>query len=102
MRVHGFCLLPNRPNAGRQARGVTTEAVPATPRKGRRPGAVLSWPLAGPGRSGSGSSLLFFWEAITMADSQQHPFFIRIVVPTGDPDGLRILEKSNWAGVGVV
>jgi len=30
------------------------------PEKGRRPGAVLPWPLAGPGRSGSGSSLLFF------------------------------------------
>src|SRR5262245_18452562 len=30
------------------AHGVTTTAVPATPRKGRRPGTVSSWPLAGP------------------------------------------------------
>jgi hypothetical protein len=45
---------------GLNARSVTTEAVPATPRKGRRPGAVLSRPLAGPGRSGSGTSLHFF------------------------------------------
>lgn len=37
-----------------------------------------------------------------MADFQQRPFFIRILVPTGDPDGLRIVEKSNWPGVGVV
>lgn len=32
----------------------------------------------------------------------QRPFFIRVLVPTGDPDGLRIVEKSNWPGVGVV
>jgi hypothetical protein len=37
-----------------------------------------------------------------MADFQQRPFFIRVLVPTGDPDGLRIVEKSNWPGVGVV
>ena len=37
-----------------------------------------------------------------MPDSQQRPFFIRVLVPTGDPDGLRIVEKSNWPGVGVV
>lgn len=37
-----------------------------------------------------------------MPDIQQRPFFIRVLVPTGDPDGLRIVEKSNWPGVGVV
>jgi len=37
-----------------------------------------------------------------MPDSHQRPFFIRVLVPTGDPDGLRIVEKSNWPGVGVV
>ena len=37
-----------------------------------------------------------------MPDFQQRPFFIRLLVPTGDPDGLRIVEKSNWPGVGVV
>jgi hypothetical protein len=37
-----------------------------------------------------------------MPDFQQRPFFIRVLVPTGDPDGLRIVEKSNWPGVGVV
>lgn len=37
-----------------------------------------------------------------MADILQRPFFIRVLVPTGDPDGLRIVEKSNWSGVGVV
>lgn len=37
-----------------------------------------------------------------MADIHQRPFFIRVFVPTGDPDGLRIVEKSNWPGVGVV
>ena len=38
----------------------------------------------------------------SMPDFQQRPFFIRVLVPTGDPDGLRIVEKSNWPGVGVV
>ena len=37
-----------------------------------------------------------------MADFQQRPFSIRVFVPTGDPDGLHIVEKSNWPGVGVV
>jgi len=37
-----------------------------------------------------------------MSEPHQRPFFIRVLVPTGDPDGLRIVEKSNWPGVGVV
>src|SRR5271156_3296224 len=37
-----------------------------------------------------------------MPDFHQRPFFIRVFVPKGDPDGLRIVEKSNWPGVGVV
>lgn len=37
-----------------------------------------------------------------MPVAHQRPFFIRVLVPTGDPDGLRIVEKSNWPGVGVV
>lgn len=37
-----------------------------------------------------------------MSDPQQRPFSIRIFVPDGDPDGLRLVEKSNWTGIGVV
>ena len=37
-----------------------------------------------------------------MPDNHQRPFSIRIFVPDGDPDGLRMVEKSNWTGVGVV
>jgi hypothetical protein len=37
-----------------------------------------------------------------MPQSEQRPFSIRIFVPDGDPDGLRLIEKSNWTGVGVV
>lgn len=29
-------------------------------------------------------------------------FSVRIFVPSGDPDGLRIVEKSNWTGRGFV
>ncbi len=34
--------------------------------------------------------------------TEQRPFSIKIFVPDGDPDGLRIVEKSNWTGEGVV
>ncbi|TWU08374.1 GIY-YIG nuclease family protein [Stieleria varia] len=37
-----------------------------------------------------------------MSDFLQRPFSIRIFVPDGDPDGLRMVEKSNWTGIGVV
>jgi len=30
------------------------------------------------------------------------PYSIRIFLPTGDPDSMRIIEKSNWSGVGLV
>ncbi len=30
------------------------------------------------------------------------PFSIRIFLPNGEPDGLRIVEKSNWTGIGLV
>jgi hypothetical protein len=35
-------------------------------------------------------------------DSKGTPYSIRIFLPGGDPDGLRIIGKSNWTGVGVV
>lgn len=34
--------------------------------------------------------------------SNHRAFSIKIFVPNGDPDGLRLIEKSNWTGVGVV
>ncbi|QDV43410.1 hypothetical protein Enr13x_32660 [Stieleria neptunia] len=37
-----------------------------------------------------------------MIDPQMRPYSIRIFVPDGDPDGLRLVERSNWTGVGVV
>ena len=30
------------------------------------------------------------------------PFSIRVFVPGGNPDGLRVIEESNWTGLGVV
>ncbi|MCE5361582.1 MAG: hypothetical protein JJ714_11570 [Acidithiobacillus sp.] len=29
-------------------------------------------------------------------------FSVRIFIPTGKPEGLRIVEKSNWTGQGLV
>ncbi|MBK6938901.1 MAG: GIY-YIG nuclease family protein [Planctomycetes bacterium] len=29
-------------------------------------------------------------------------FSVRIFIPSGDPDGVRIVEKSNWTGQGLV
>ena len=37
-----------------------------------------------------------------MTQTHQRPFSIRTFVPDGDPDGLRIVEKSNWSGAGAV
>lgn len=34
--------------------------------------------------------------------SKPHPFSIRLFLPDGSPEGLRILTKSNWTGCGVV
>jgi len=32
----------------------------------------------------------------------RNPYSIKIFLPGGDPDGLRIIEKSNWSGVGIM
>lgn len=37
-----------------------------------------------------------------MPNCHQRPFSIRIFVPDGDPDGLRLVGKSNWTGIGAV
>lgn len=37
-----------------------------------------------------------------MEMSKRHPYSIKIFLPGGDPDGLRIIEKSNWSGSGLV
>ncbi len=29
-------------------------------------------------------------------------FSVRIFVPSGEPEGLRVVEKSNWTGQGIV
>jgi hypothetical protein len=34
--------------------------------------------------------------------TKQQPFTIKVFVTTGDPDGIRILERSNWTGLGLV
>lgn len=30
------------------------------------------------------------------------PYSIRVFVPAGDPEGIRLIEKSNWSGAGLV
>lgn len=37
-----------------------------------------------------------------MNDVSIRPFSIKIFLPAGDPDGLRLIERSLWTGVGVV
>lgn len=37
-----------------------------------------------------------------MPEAALRPFSIKLFVPDGDPDGLRLVEKSNWTGIGVV
>jgi hypothetical protein len=33
---------------------------------------------------------------------RRQPYSIRVFLPGGDPNGLRIIEKSNWSGTGLV
>ena len=37
-----------------------------------------------------------------MSESGPRPFSIRIFLPGGVPDGIRLIEKSNWTGCGLV
>ena len=37
-----------------------------------------------------------------MSGSPRRAFFVKIFLPGGDPDGLKIVEKSNWTGSGLV
>src|SRR5690606_31723842 len=30
------------------------------------------------------------------------PFTIRIFVPDGDPEGIRLIDRMNWTGLGIV
>jgi hypothetical protein len=30
------------------------------------------------------------------------PFSVRVFLPSGDPDGIKVIEKSNWTGAGLV
>jgi hypothetical protein len=30
------------------------------------------------------------------------PYSLKVFLPGGDPDGVRIIEKSNWSGIGIV
>ncbi|MDA8064550.1 MAG: GIY-YIG nuclease family protein [Thermaerobacter sp.] len=37
-----------------------------------------------------------------MMGESKNPFSMRIFIPSGDPGGLKVVEKTNWTGVGVV
>jgi hypothetical protein len=39
---------------------------------------------------------------INVTPTKPKPFTLRIFLPGGTPDGLRIIEKSNWSGRGLV
>jgi hypothetical protein len=38
----------------------------------------------------------------TSDNNQRWGFSVRIFVPSGEPEGLRVIEKSNWTGQGLV
>jgi hypothetical protein len=45
----------------------------------------------------------FFEREIESSPMKRHPgFSVRIFIPSGEPEGLRIVEKSNWTGQGMV
>lgn len=32
----------------------------------------------------------------------KNPFTIRIFVPDGDPEGVRVIDRMNWTGLGII
>ena len=40
-------------------------------------------------------------EATSGAGRMADPFTIRIFVPDGEPDGVRLIDRMNWTGVGI-
>ena len=43
-----------------------------------------------------------FWRTSTTCSSSRRIFSIRIFLADGTPEGLRLVEKSNWTGLGIV
>jgi hypothetical protein len=37
-----------------------------------------------------------------MIPTKSRPFSIRIFLPDGTPEGIRVIERSNWTGIGVI
>lgn len=37
-----------------------------------------------------------------MTSSSRRAFSVRVFLPDGDPDGIKVIEKSNWTGSGLV
>jgi len=58
-------------------------------------------PLSSPGRA-LGTRERLNTGGRTVTDPQRRGFSIRIFLPEGIPDGLRLVEKSNWTGQAVV
>ena len=36
------------------------------------------------------------------SEARVNSFTIRIFVPDGDPEGVRVVDRMNWTGIGVV
>lgn len=58
------------------------------------------------GRQGASFSIAFYGLSHNLPSipsmSNPRPFNIRILVAEGMPDGLRLVEKSNWVGLGII
>src|SRR6266576_3869805 len=45
---------------------------------------------------------LFGLSRTALRGTMGEPYTIRIFVPDGDPEGLRIIDRMNWTGLGIV
>lgn len=81
MREAWFRFIPNRPNVIREGHGVHVRSGPATPQKGRRPGSVLTWLLAGPGMSGFASAAPSLWPIMSNSLACPH-CHAKVTVPS--------------------
>src|SRR5690606_8232083 len=42
------------------------------------------------------------WSCLMTAGNGQRGFSVRVFLPDGDPAGVKVIEKSNWTGMGLV
>ena len=81
--------------------------IAASFKQGRKVAPKVGAVLAALARTGfvitaDGGATFSLRRAALMVPAMAEPFTLRIFVPSGDPDGVRIVDRMNWTGRGYV